>query len=44
MLYFLSGDEYFLSSTVTGGDPTVDKDVGGFNKDESCTIAKFLLG
>ena len=30
MLYFYSGDEYFLSSIVSSGDLTVEKDVGGF--------------
>ena len=44
MLYFYSGDEYLLSSIVSCGDLTAEKDVGGFIKDEPCTIAKFLLG
>ena len=44
MLYYYSGDEYFLSGIVSCGDPTVEKDVGGLNKDEPCTISKFLLG
>ena len=44
MLYFYYGDEYFLSSIISCGDLTVEKDVGGFSKDEPCTIAKFLFG
>ena len=35
---------YFLSSIVSCGDLTVEKDVGGFITDESCTITKFCLG
>ena len=38
MLYFSSGNEYFLSSIVSCDDLTIEKDVGGFAKDESCTI------
>ena len=44
MFYFNSGDEYFHSSIVSCGDFTVEKDVGGFIKNESSTIAKFLRG
>ena len=43
MHHFHSGDEYFLSSIVFIGDLTIEKDVGGFIKDESCIIAKLLL-
>ena len=43
MLFFWGG-EYFLSSIVYCGDLTVEKYVGGFIKDELCTIAKLLLG
>ena len=41
-LYVYSGDEYFLSSIVSIGDLTIEKDVGGFIKDDSCTNAKPL--
>ena len=44
MRYFYSGDEFILSSIVSLGDLTIEKDVCGFIKDESCTIAKSLLG
>ena len=44
MPQFYSVDGYFLSSIVSGGDLTVEKDVGGLIKDELCTIAKPLLG
>ena len=44
MLYFYSGDEYFLSRIVSCGDLTVAKDDGCLIKDEPCTIAKFLPG
>ena len=44
MLYFNSGDEYFLSSIVSSGDPAIEKDVGGFTKDYSCAIEKSMLG
>ena len=43
-LYFYSGNEYFLSSIVSCGDITIEKGGGGFIKDDSCTIAKSLLG
>ena len=43
MLYFYSGDEYFLTSIVSCGDLTVDKAVGGITKDEPCTIPKCML-
>ena len=44
MLYFYSEDELFLSSIVSCGDLTIEKNVGGLNKDELCIIAKYLLG
>ena len=43
MPYLYPGDEYFLSSIVSWGYNTIEKDVGSFIKDESCTIAKSLL-
>ena len=42
MLYFYPGDEYFLFCDL--GDLAIENNVGGFNKEESCTIAKSLLG
>ena len=44
MLYLYSGDEYFLYGIVSCGDLTIEKDVGGFTKDNSSTIAKSMLG
>ena len=44
MLYFYSGDEYFLSSIVSWGDLTIEKNVGDLIKDESYIITKSLLG
>ena len=44
MHYFHSGDEYILSSIISFGDRTVEKGVGGINKDEPCIIEKFMLG
>ena len=44
MLYFYSGDEYFLSSIDSCSNHTVKKDVDGFIKDEPFAIAKFFLG
>ena len=44
MLYFYPGDEYFLSSVVSWGDLTIEKDVGGLIKDESCIIATSFVG
>ena len=43
MLYLYSGDEYFLSSIASSGNPTIERNAGGFTKDDSCTIAKSLL-
>ena len=43
-LYLYTGDEYFISSIVSCGDHTVEKDVGGFTKDDTCAIVKFFLG
>ena len=34
MLYFYSGEDYFLSSIVSCGGLAIDKDVGSFIKDE----------
>ena len=42
--YFHHGGEYILSSIVSWGYHAVEKDDGGFTKDDSCTIAKSSLG
>ena len=44
MLYFCYVNEYFLLSMVSWGDLAIKKNVGGLIKDESCIIAKSLLG
>ena len=43
LLYFYSGDEYILSSIVSWSDLSVEKNVGGLTKDESCLVAKSLI-
>ena len=43
ILYFYSGDEYFLSSIMSWDDPAIERNVVGLIKDEPCIIAKSLL-
>ena len=44
MNYFYYGDEYFLSSIISRDNLLIEKDVGGFGKDESCIILMSLFG
>ena len=44
MLYFYSGDEYFLSSIVSYGNLTEEKDVGGFTRDEHVLFQSSCMG
>ena len=40
----LGSREYFLPGIVSRGNLAIEKNVGGLIKDESCIIAKSLLG